>query len=222
MLYNRKLFILYIYISLHLLIPNFKSIPLPWQPPVCSLCPWFFFCFIVSCVPHFRFHIDMTSYGICISLCLSSLSMIISRLIHVLQMALFDSLHCRVILHFYTYATSLSILLSMNIYVASMSCQKCCYEYRSAWIFLHYRCVWIYAPLPGNNLRYHTFCNRKLQWPADSSPLLLWVLVSSCCNLSKTQLKSYLWLIHVEVWQKTKFCIAINIQLKINEFLKKF
>ena len=31
----------------------------------------------------------------------------------------------------------------------------------------------------------------------------------------------YLWLTHVEVWQKTtKFCKAINLQLKINKFLK--
>ena len=32
----------------------------------------------------------------------------------------------------------------------------------------------------------------------------------------------YLWLIHVEGWQKTiKFCKAIILQLKINKFLKK-
>ena len=31
----------------------------------------------------------------------------------------------------------------------------------------------------------------------------------------------YLWLIHVEVWQKTaKFCKAINLQFKINKILK--
>ena len=32
----------------------------------------------------------------------------------------------------------------------------------------------------------------------------------------------YLWLIHVEVWQKaTKFCKAIILQLNINELVKK-
>ena len=28
----------------------------------------------------------------------------------------------------------------------------------------------------------------------------------------------YLWLIHVDIWQKTKFCKAIILQLKINKF----
>ena len=32
----------------------------------------------------------------------------------------------------------------------------------------------------------------------------------------------YLWMIHVDVWQKTtKFCKAIILQLKINENMKK-
>ena len=31
----------------------------------------------------------------------------------------------------------------------------------------------------------------------------------------------YLWLVHVEVWQKTKFYKAIIHQLKINKFQKK-
>ena len=30
----------------------------------------------------------------------------------------------------------------------------------------------------------------------------------------------YLWLIHLDLWQKTIFCKAINLQLKINKFLK--
>ena len=33
----------------------------------------------------------------------------------------------------------------------------------------------------------------------------------------------YLWLIHVDVWQKpTQYCKAIILQLKINKFLKMF
>ena len=44
LLYNRTLFLHPVYNSLHLLAPASHSVPSPaphpWQPPVCSACPW--------------------------------------------------------------------------------------------------------------------------------------------------------------------------------------
>ena len=39
----------------------------PWESQICSLCPWFCFCFIVKFIC-FRFHLLVVSYGICLSL----------------------------------------------------------------------------------------------------------------------------------------------------------
>ena len=69
--------------------PTFPIYPFPipppaWQPQVCSLCPRFCSCFINKFIlSHFRFHISVISYGICLSLSdLLGFSVINSQSIH--------------------------------------------------------------------------------------------------------------------------------------------
>ena len=62
-----------IYNSLHLLIPNSQSMPPPppraWPPQVCSVSVSLFsVSWISSLVSYFRLHIEVVSYGICLSL----------------------------------------------------------------------------------------------------------------------------------------------------------
>ena len=88
LIYRRTLlFIHSMYKSLYLLIPTSPSVPAcpsPLQSQICSLCPWFCFYFIhrwtwVSCIAggfftvwatreaHFKFHISVVSYDICLT-----------------------------------------------------------------------------------------------------------------------------------------------------------
>ena len=83
--YSRTVFIHPVYNSLRLLIRHAQSSPpnsSSWQPQVCSLCLWVWFCVTEgSFVPYFRFYIQVTSYGT--SLCLSdSLYLVWSSLDH--------------------------------------------------------------------------------------------------------------------------------------------
>ena len=55
-----------------------------WQPPVCSLYVWVYF-YLIMFVLIFRFHIEVKSYSICLSLSDISLSTIPSRSIHVVE-----------------------------------------------------------------------------------------------------------------------------------------
>ena len=89
-LYSRTLlFIHSISTSLHLLIPtstpSLPHPPPPWQPSVCSLCPWFCFCFIDKfiCVIFQIPHISDIIWYLSFSFWLTSLSMIICSCIHV-------------------------------------------------------------------------------------------------------------------------------------------
>ena len=88
MLYSGTLFYIYsIHKNLHLLVPASYSIPPQhphhWQPPVCSLCPWFYFCFIdrFICVLFYILPIKVIMWYL--SFWLTSFSMIISSCIRV-------------------------------------------------------------------------------------------------------------------------------------------
>ena len=65
--------------------PSLPQPPPPWQPQVCSLCPWFCFCFIdrFICVIVEILHISDIIWHLSFSFWLISLSMIISSCIHV-------------------------------------------------------------------------------------------------------------------------------------------
>ena len=94
------LFIHSLYDRSHLLTPTSPSLPQtppPWQPRVCSLCPWVCFCFIGS------FVLDSTYkwyHMVFVFLFLTSLSMIISSSIHVAANGIISFLFCGwVVLH---------------------------------------------------------------------------------------------------------------------------
>ena len=152
-LYTRTLlFIQSLHNSFHLLTPNSYSISLPvlspaWQPQVCSLSVSLCFIDRLICV------IDSTrkwSYVVFVFLCLTSLSMRISRsILELLQMGLFHaSFYSWVVFHciyvpylFYPLICQLTFRLLPCLAIvnsAAMNIGGVC-------IFLNYSFVWIYA-----------------------------------------------------------------------------
>ena len=89
----------------------------------------------------------MISYGICLSLWLTSLSMITSRATTALQMTLFHPCLWLSNIPPYVCATcSLPVHLSMDRLFACLGyCGQCCYEHRGPCIFSNHSFFWIYA-----------------------------------------------------------------------------
>ena len=107
MLFSRTLLFIYpVCNSLHLLIPNSQSIPLPrsppWQPQVCPLYLWVCFLFVDVYLCHI---LDSTCKWYFMTLIfLISLSMIMSRSIHVIADGIICVFNGWVVFH-YIYTT---------------------------------------------------------------------------------------------------------------------
>ena len=58
----------FVYLNPFTFFTQCPNLPPLWQPSVCSLYPWVCFRFVCSFILFFRFHIEVKSHGICVSL----------------------------------------------------------------------------------------------------------------------------------------------------------
>ena len=149
--YRTLFFIHPICTSLHLLIPNSHSIhsPAPFPLGNHESILWLWICFKDKfvCVMLQVLHVSDIIGCLSFSFWLTSLSMIISRSVHIAANGNASFLRLNSIPSYVCITSSLSTHLLMDIKLLSHLgyCEQCCYEHRSSCIFLNYTFAWIYS-----------------------------------------------------------------------------
>ena len=139
--------------SLYLFTPDSQFIPLPplppWQPQLCSPCPWVSFLWKGLFVKYIRFQIYVISYMVCVFFWLISLSMRVSNSIHVAANGIYFVLfYGQVVFHCVYIPYLLNPLIcqwTFRLFPCLDYCEYCCNEHSGACIFLSESSVQIYA-----------------------------------------------------------------------------
>ena len=142
--------------SLHPLIPNSQSTPLPppphppGQPQVCFPCPWVSFLLKGSFVPYIRFQIQVISCGICLSLSdwLHSVwqSLVPSMLLKIASFCSFLWLSSIPLCAYTTHLTNPIICRwTLGLFPCLGYCEECCNEHAGACVFFKESFIWIDA-----------------------------------------------------------------------------